>query len=64
MRKPHTVGFGTRGGVAPTVPAIEAAAPNPRWRWPNINVTISYGIAVKVAIVLWAVMIVAAMLWP
>lgn len=63
MRKPQTAAFGVRGAVAAS-PAIATPLFKPSWRWSNANVTVSYGVIVKIAIALWAVMIAAAMLWP
>jgi hypothetical protein len=65
MRKsPSAAPFGTRGVVAPTLPAIEAKIPKPKRRRSYIDMTVHYGAIVKIVIALWAATIVAAMLWP
>jgi hypothetical protein len=63
MRKPQTAAFGIRRAVA-APPAIEAPVFKPSWRWSHADLTISYGVIVKLVIALWAATIAAAMLWP
>jgi hypothetical protein len=63
MRKPQVAAFGVRGTVL-TTPTVRTPHPKRGWRWPNMDVTVSYGAIVKLAIALWAVTIAVAMLWP
>jgi hypothetical protein len=63
MRKPQSSAFGTRGVTAPITAAPEAQVPERKLRWSPTDVTVHYGLIVKIVIALWAAMILAAMLW-
>ena len=62
MRKSQVAGFGTRG-VVPTIVAVEALSHKARWKAPIAAPTISWGLIVKIAVVLWAMTIFAVIFW-